>query len=111
MPHRIRTLTGDVKRTKLGLFPASETCDQPDGQPVLPGTGWSVTETRVTGRMAGSGEGSWEAGLQHKACLWWNEENPCLNITPDVYQEPTLSQAPQAKGTHDLAANHRRPQL
>lgn len=70
-----------------------------------------MTETRVTGRMAGSGEGSWEAGLQHKACLRWNEENQRLNISPDVYREPTLSQALQAKDTRALAANHRRPQL
>ena len=70
-----------------------------------------MTETRVTGKMAGSGDGAWEAGLQHKACLRWNEENTCLNISPNIYRMPTLSQAPQAKDAHDLTVNQRHPQF
>ena len=41
----------------MGLFPASATCGQPDGHTILPGTGWSMTETRVTRRVWGGGAG------------------------------------------------------
>lgn len=62
-PLRIRALNGDAKQTKLGLFPASATCVQHDGQSVLTGTGWSMTETRVTRRWQGLGTGVGRQGF------------------------------------------------